>query len=174
MSFIVVVHMMLGGDFPFMTMWITNVMVVAMEMWTWTTCACTLLALRRLVTWTSPPWGWWRGRTVDQQSLNLLHPCILLLLLCGKLVVDVVVHAAVVVEDQRWNVLPIHHKIRANMSGEREERIPNVPWPKLKVDQWSLQCGQGNSTIGTNSCWFLTPTQLRLMVELGEDSGTKI
>ena len=31
MSFVVVVHMLLGGDFPFMTMWITNVMVVAME-----------------------------------------------------------------------------------------------------------------------------------------------
>ena len=25
--------MLLGGDLPFMTMWITNVMVVAMEMW---------------------------------------------------------------------------------------------------------------------------------------------
>ena len=34
MTFVVVVHMMLGGDLPFMTMWITNVMVVAMEMWT--------------------------------------------------------------------------------------------------------------------------------------------
>ena len=32
---------------------------------------------------------------------------------------------------------------------------------------------QGNITIGTNSCRFLTPTQLKLMVELGEDSGTK-
>ena len=30
MSFVVVVHMMLGGDLPFMTMWITNVMMVAM------------------------------------------------------------------------------------------------------------------------------------------------
>ena len=29
--FVVVVHMMLGGDLPFMTMWITNVMVVAMS-----------------------------------------------------------------------------------------------------------------------------------------------
>ena len=47
MSFIVVVHMMLGGDLPFMTMCITNVMVVAMEMWTWTTCACIAWALRR-------------------------------------------------------------------------------------------------------------------------------
>ena len=28
--FVVVVHMMLGGDLPFMTMWITNMMVVAM------------------------------------------------------------------------------------------------------------------------------------------------
>ena len=44
-AFVVVVHMMLGGDLPFMTMWITNVMVVAMEMWTWTTCACILFAL---------------------------------------------------------------------------------------------------------------------------------
>jgi len=33
---------------------------------------------------------------------------------------------------------------------------------------------QGNSTIGTNSCRFLTPTQVKFMVELGEDSGTKI
>ena len=49
MVFVVVVHMMLGGDLPFMTMWITNVMVVAIEMWTWTTCACIAWALRRLV-----------------------------------------------------------------------------------------------------------------------------
>ena len=32
MSFVIVVHMILGGDLPFMTMLITNVMVVAMEM----------------------------------------------------------------------------------------------------------------------------------------------
>ena len=38
--FVVVVYMMLEGDLPFMTMWITNVMVVAMEMWTWMTWAC--------------------------------------------------------------------------------------------------------------------------------------
>ena len=30
MALVVVVHMMLGGDLPFMTMLITNVMVVAM------------------------------------------------------------------------------------------------------------------------------------------------
>ena len=29
-AFVIVVHMMLGGDLPFMTMLITNVMVVAM------------------------------------------------------------------------------------------------------------------------------------------------
>ena len=42
---IVVVHMMLGGDLPFMMRWITNVMVVAMEMWTWMTCACIIFVL---------------------------------------------------------------------------------------------------------------------------------
>ena len=47
MSFVIVVHMVLGGDLPFMTMWITNVMVLAMEMWTWTTCACVVWALQR-------------------------------------------------------------------------------------------------------------------------------
>ena len=50
MLFVVVVHMLLGGDLPFMTRWITNVMVVAMEMWTRTTCTCIIFALRRLVT----------------------------------------------------------------------------------------------------------------------------
>ena len=30
MAFIIIVHMMLVGDFPFMTMWITNMMVVTM------------------------------------------------------------------------------------------------------------------------------------------------
>ena len=44
-AFVVVVHMMLGGDLPFMTMWITNVMVVAMEIWTWTNCAYIACAL---------------------------------------------------------------------------------------------------------------------------------
>ena len=47
MSFIVVVHMMLGGVLLFMTMLITNVMVVAMEMWMWTNCACIAWELRR-------------------------------------------------------------------------------------------------------------------------------
>ena len=49
LAFVVVVHMMLGGDLPFMTMLITNVMVVAMEMWAWTNCACIVFTLRRLV-----------------------------------------------------------------------------------------------------------------------------
>ena len=44
---VIVVHMMLGGDLPFMTMLITNVMVVAMYMWMWTTCTCVASALRR-------------------------------------------------------------------------------------------------------------------------------
>ena len=43
LAFVVVVHMMLGGDLPFMTM----LAMVAMEMWTWTTCACVAWVLRR-------------------------------------------------------------------------------------------------------------------------------
>ena len=39
-AFVVVVHMMLGGVSPFMTM----LAMVTMEMWTWTTCACILFA----------------------------------------------------------------------------------------------------------------------------------
>ena len=45
MVFVVVVHMILGGDLPFMMMLITIVMVVITKMWTWTNFACIIFAL---------------------------------------------------------------------------------------------------------------------------------
>ena len=124
--------------------------VVSMLMW-----SCRRWQLGSMFSWASSR-RWGRALVGLDEGLDLLHLRI-------HLGIQVVrgIKLVVVVVDRRWNALPVHHSKRKMWVVEREERIPNVPWPNLKVDQWSLQCGQGNSTIGTNFCRFLTPTQVK-------------
>ena len=156
------------------------------------------MTFRRLATWASPPWRWWRGRrlvvghhvsyliplfgqlgvelvpypcfvlaNVDGESLNALH----LLSEDGRFG-DVVVHDVIVVEDQRWNAFPIHHKTRVEVSRK---------WDK----QYQVTFSQSWGSIPFHSMWderivelvpdlFTHTYQVKLIVELGEDSGTNI
>ena len=111
---------------------------------------------------------WGRSLVGLEEGFDLLHFSL-------HLGVGVVVHGielVVVVVDRRWNALPIHHKTRVEVSRK---------WDK----QYQVTFSQSWGCILFHSMWderivelvpdlFTHTYQVKLMVELGEDSGTKI
>ena len=111
---------------------------------------------------------WGRSLVGLDEGFDLLH-------LSLHLGVDGVfrgIELVVVVVDRRWNALPIHHKTRVEVSRK---------WDK----QYQVTFSQSWGCIPFHSMWderivelvpdlFTHTYQVKLMVELGEDSGTKI
>ena len=112
---------------------------------------------------------WGRPLAVLDEGFELLH----LSIHVGAQVVRHGIELVVVVVDRsRWNALPIHHKTRAKVSRR---------WDK----QYQVTFSECWGCIPFHSMWnerivelvpdlFTHTYQVKLMVELGEDSGTKI
>ena len=111
---------------------------------------------------------WGRSLVGLDEGFDLLH----LSLHLGVGVVFRGIELVVVVVDRRWNALPIHHKTRVEVSRK---------WDK----QYEVTFSQSWGCIPFHSMWnerivelvpdlFTHTYQVKIMVELGEDSGTKI
>ena len=111
---------------------------------------------------------WGRSLVGLDEGFDVLH----LSLHLGVVGVVRGIKLVVVVVYRRWNALPIHHKTQAKVSRK---------WDK----QYQVTFSQSWGCIPFHSMWherivelvpdlFTHTYQVKLMVELGEDSGTKI